>query len=66
MDFSFSWCGFWLCRTNVVCYFLYYNQYVNDYNLFPFNRRRRFAGDVVDDAVDAAHFVDDAIGDFAQ
>ena len=29
--------------------------------LFPLNRRRRFGGDVVDDAVDAADFVDDAV-----
>lgn len=28
--------------------------------LLPFNRGRRFAGDVVDDAGDVGHFVDDA------
>ena len=32
--------------------------------LFPFNRCRGFAGDVVADAVDAADFVDDADTDF--
>ena len=31
--------------------------------LFPLDRRRGFAGDVVADAVDAADFVDDADGD---
>ena len=32
-------------------------------DLFPLNRCRGFAGDVVADAVDAADFVDDADGD---
>ena len=31
----------------------------------PLNRRRWFSRNVVDDAVESAHFVDDAIGDFA-
>lgn len=34
--------------------------------LLPLNRGRGFAGDIVDDAVDAANFVDDAVGDFRQ
>jgi hypothetical protein len=29
----------------------------------PFDRARRFGGDVVDDAVNAFHFIDDPIGD---
>ena len=32
---------------------------------FPFDGGGGFGGDVVDDAVDAADFVDDAIGDHA-
>ena len=32
----------------------------------PLDRRGRFAGDVVDDAVDAAHFVDDPVRHFRQ
>ena len=31
--------------------------------LFPLNRCRRFARDVIDDTVDARHFIDDAAGD---
>ena len=31
-------------------------------HLFPFNRGRRLGGDVVDDAVDVADFVDDPAG----
>src|SRR5581483_8858374 len=31
--------------------------------LFPLNRSRRFGSDVVDDAIDAWHFVDDAVRD---
>ena len=30
--------------------------------LFPLNRCRRFARDVIDDTVDARHFIDDAAG----
>src|SRR5262249_58334705 len=33
---------------------------------FPLDRARWFRGDVVDDAVDAAHLVDDAGGDAAE
>lgn len=33
---------------------------------FPFNRGGRLAGNVVDDAVDAADFIDDAVGDLAE
>ena len=33
---------------------------------FPLDRRRRLGADVVDDAVDAAHFVDDPVGDAAE
>ena len=36
---------------------------VNRRWLFPLDRRRRFAGDVVDDPVDARHLVDDAGAD---
>ena len=32
-------------------------------NLFPFNSRRRFAGDVVDHPVHAGNFIDDSPGD---
>ena len=32
----------------------------------PLNRAWRFRGDVVDDAVDAAYLVDDAVGDGAE
>src|SRR5450759_2471924 len=34
--------------------------------LLPLYRSGRLAGDVVHHAVDAAHFVDDAVGNFAQ
>ena len=34
--------------------------------LFPLNSRRRLAGYVVYDAVNAAYFIDDTIGNFAQ
>ncbi len=34
--------------------------------LLPFNGARRFRGDVVDHAIDAAHVIDDARGDVAQ
>jgi len=34
--------------------------------LLPLDRPRRLAGDVVGHAVDAAHFVDDAVGDVAE
>src|SRR2546427_10713078 len=34
--------------------------------LLPLDRRRRLAGNVVDHAVDPAHFVDDAVGDFRE
>ena len=34
--------------------------------LFPFDGARGFGGNVVDDAVDAVHLVDDAVGDAGQ
>ena len=37
-----------------------------DFLSLPLNRCRRLGGDVIDDAVDAADFVDDAIGNFRQ
>src|SRR5512142_1132501 len=33
---------------------------------FPLDRCRGFAADVIDDAVDAAYFIDDAVGDLAE
>src|SRR5574340_200241 len=39
---------------------------VPDAESFPLDRRRRLAADVVDDTVDAAYFVDDAVGDLAE
>ena len=39
---------------------------VPDAESFPLDRCRRLAGDVVDHAVDAAYFVDDAVRNFAQ
>ena len=34
--------------------------------LFPFDSCGRFAGNVIDDAVDAADFVDDSIGYYGE
>ena len=34
--------------------------------LFPFDSGGGFAGDIVDDAVDAADFVDDSVGNNAE
>ena len=45
---------------------LKYNLYSNFLLLLPLNRSRRFARDVVDDAVDVGYFVDDAGADGLQ
>ena len=42
------------------CCYLLYEYGVSD--LLPLDGARRFAGDVVDDAVDAVDFVDDTVG----
>src|SRR4030042_3280930 len=39
---------------------------ITGFRLFPLYSGWRFAGDIVDHAVDAGHFVDDAAGDASQ
>lgn len=43
-----------------VRFVLFFNFYVFKI-LFPFDRCRRLTGNIVSDAVDAAHFVNDAV-----
>ena len=50
--------GFEILQTRIITGFSDF------FNLFPFNRRGRFARNIIDDAVDMFYLIDDAIGCF--